>query len=121
MAKDLVYGMEAGEVRQVSKRDRVLVVFLSVVLFIILLRRPIALLNGWRADQYFSKGRAREAVRAFKKGLLIDPNNAQLHDSLGWLYERRKLKDQAIKEYRKAIELKIDDPKTYFALGINGY
>jgi len=104
--------------RQISKRDRVLVVFLSVSLFIIFLRRPIALLNGWRGDQYFSKGRTREAIRAYRKGLLIDPRNAELHDSLGWLYRRRNLKDKAIAEYRKAIELKIDDPQTYFELGM---
>ena len=54
------------------------------------------------------KGRTDDAIRAFKKSILLNPKFAEAHNNLGAALEEKGLPDDAIQEYRQAIRLKPD-------------
>ncbi|GHT53880.1 hypothetical protein FACS189451_06600 [Bacteroidia bacterium] len=59
-------------------------------------------------NQSISKGKTAEAVDYLDAAIAKDPENAQLYDVLGQVYEQDKKTDDAIKYMKKALELKPD-------------
>ena len=49
--------------------------------------------------------------------VLYRPVTFRAHKSLGWLYLERNLKEKALKEFEKAIELEPEDPEPYYEIG----
>lgn len=65
------------------------------------------------------KGELDEAEKSFRMAIWIDPNHAEVHNSLGaFLCDRRHDYDGAITAFRRAIELGINDSKVYCNLGV---
>lgn len=59
-------------------------------------------------NQSISKGKSSEAITLLDAAIAKDPTNAQLYDVLGQVYEQDKKTDEAIKNMKKALELKPD-------------
>jgi tetratricopeptide (TPR) repeat protein len=75
-------------------------------------------------NQSISKGKSGEAIAYLDAAIVKDPENAQLYDVLGQIYEGEKNNDEAIKYMKKALELKPDSVdflshlgRVYFNLG----
>ncbi|MDP1808418.1 MAG: tetratricopeptide repeat protein [Actinomycetota bacterium] len=105
--------------RDISKRDRLIVVLLTVISGILLFRPMIAYFNVWRGDQYAHTGQIQEAARAYRKALLLDPNNAPAHDGLGNAYESLNQFNKAIAEYEKAVKAAPQLAYYHYILGIS--
>jgi tetratricopeptide (TPR) repeat protein len=76
-------------------------------------------------NQSISKGKSNEAIGYLDAAIAKDPDNAQLYDVLGQVYEGEKKIDEAIKYMKKALELKSDSVdflthlgRVYFNLGV---
>ncbi|MDR1610955.1 MAG: tetratricopeptide repeat protein, partial [Candidatus Symbiothrix sp.] len=59
-------------------------------------------------NQSISKGKSNEAIGYLDAAIAKDPDNAQLYDVLGQVYEGDRKIDEAIKYMKKAVELKPD-------------
>jgi len=59
-------------------------------------------------NQDISKGKSNEAIDLLNTAIAKTPNNAQLYDVLGQVYEGDKKSDEAIQNMKKAVDL---DPK----------
>lgn len=105
-------------VPEISKKDRILVVILTIFLAVIILRPFIVELTIWRGDQYWMSGQFKAGLRAYKKALFLDPNNARIHDTLGYLYQKLGYPEKAISEYEKAIKADPKNADYYFYLGM---
>ena len=75
-------------------------------------------------NQSISKGKSGDAIAYLDAAIAKDPENAQLYDVLGQVYEGEKKNDEAIKYMKKALELKPDSidflshlGRVYFNLG----
>jgi len=64
-----------------------------------------------------AKGERREAEKAFRRSIQIDPSFAQAHNNLGYLLEQEGELAEAMAEYRKAIESVPGDRQAHFNLG----
>ena len=49
--------------------------------------------------------------------MLEDPSNFNAHFNIGILYYRNNLFDEAIREFKKVIEINPDDSEAYYNLG----
>lgn len=68
-------------------------------------------------DLSFTQGRHQEAVEVIQAGLLVDPLDANLHDTLGKTLTRMKRYDEAMASLQRALALQPDDPNIYFDIG----
>lgn len=68
----------------------------------------LALVRGDRFDE--AQERAEAAVRA-------DPNLADAHELLGGLFARKRQFPEAVREYRRALELRPESSRTHLRLG----
>jgi tetratricopeptide (TPR) repeat protein len=75
-------------------------------------------------NQSITKGKTSEAIDYLEAAIAKNPENAQLYDVLGQVYEGDKKNDEAIKYMKKALELKPDSVdflshlgRVYFNLG----
>jgi tetratricopeptide (TPR) repeat protein len=64
-------------------------------------------------DKFYENGNIQEAIKEFKLALELDPNNVNVHNSLGVCYGLQSDYDLAITEFQKAIAI---DPGEYMAL-----
>jgi len=76
-------------------------------------------------NQNIIKGKFDESVDLLNKAIAKNPDNAQLYDVLGQVYEQKSNTDEAIKYMKKALEIKPDSVdflthlgRVYFNLGI---
>jgi CubicO group peptidase (beta-lactamase class C family) len=65
-------------------------------------------LNDWAYRMMNGGGKPKEALEIFKLNAFLYPTSANVHDSLGEAYLTNGNREQAIKSYRKSLEL---DPK----------
>jgi tetratricopeptide (TPR) repeat protein len=75
------------------------------------------------ADSHFKKGyelyhegNLDDALVELDASLGVDPDKAETHLLIGDIYERRRMFDEAIKEYEEALKLSPDDQMTKFKL-----
>jgi tetratricopeptide (TPR) repeat protein len=101
----------------ISKRDRVIILTLSLISFIIIFRPIIAYLNAWRGDQYLHINKKEESRIAFKKAVLLDPTNASYYSILAYLVQPIN-KNESIYFYKKAIKFDPKNHENYFYLGL---
>jgi Flp pilus assembly protein TadD len=71
-----------------------------------------------RAIAYARSGRAKDAILAFHKVLVMDPRSAEAHYNLGVLYEELRDNDRAAGEYEAAIALNPAEANAHNNLGI---
>lgn len=79
-----------------------------------------------RIDKFQRKGEFRNAVEYCQTALSSDPQNAQLHVSLGDLYltwhldihQSKNYIDLAITEYQRALETDLDTTEIHYKLGV---
>lgn len=64
-------------------------------------------------DKHYEKGDIDAAVEEFKKALILDPSNVNVHNSLGVCYGLRGDYDKAKEAFHTAVSL---DPREYMAL-----
>ena len=76
---------------------------------------PTAYLNLGSA--HIIKGRLDEAIAAYKKALVINPNFADAHTNLGIAYGRKGRLDEAIHEYKKALAINPNSANAHSNLG----
>lgn len=63
-----------------------------------------------------SRGRPEEALKIYKKLLLVKPDHQVAWERMGNAYRELMRYDEAIEAYQKAIELDADDPSSYYNL-----
>jgi len=78
-----------------------------------------------RINQSINNGRMSEAVDLLNTAIAKNPDNAQLYDVLGQVYEGDKKTDEAIQSMKKAVELEPENidflthlGRVYFNLGV---
>ena len=64
----------------------------------------------------FNQARYQEAFEVAQAGLLIDPLDANLHNTLGKILRRMKRYDESMASLQRALALQPDDPNIYFAI-----
>jgi tetratricopeptide (TPR) repeat protein len=67
---------------------------------------------------YLRRKRWKDAERAFKKALEIDPDSAEGHDGLGVVYRWQKRPAEAVHEHMQSIALLHYRPQTHLHLGL---
>ncbi len=70
---------------------------------------------------YAEKGMFDNAINAYKKLLVIEPDNAHAHYSLGTLYSKKAMFDDAADELWKAVEIEPDMTEAHYNLGLIYY
>jgi tetratricopeptide (TPR) repeat protein len=75
--------------------------------------------GGYNADIYFNKGyalnslgRHMEAIDAYDKAILLEPNDADAYKYKGEVFANRGMLDEAQKLYDKAVEVYSQSNKT---------
>jgi tetratricopeptide (TPR) repeat protein len=63
-----------------------------------------------------SRGRPEEALKIYKKLLVVKPDHQVAWERMGNAYRELMRYDEAIEAYQKAIELDPDDPSSYYNL-----
>jgi tetratricopeptide (TPR) repeat protein len=69
-------------------------------------------------DNFYEEGKIPEAIDEFKLALEIDPNNVNVHNSLGVCYALQNRYDEAIAEFRQAITLDGEEYMALYNLGL---
>lgn len=73
------------------------------------------------AWNYYNKGDKKTAMKRFNQAWLLDPYNAQAFFGFAFLISEQGNRDEAIKYYKRAIELKADYPMALSNLGCQYY
>ena len=69
-----------------------------------------------QANFLHSRGRPEEALKIYKKLLVVKPDHQVAWERMGNAYRELMRYDEAIESYQKAIELDRDDPSSYYNL-----
>jgi tetratricopeptide (TPR) repeat protein len=69
-------------------------------------------------DKFYEEGKRQEAINEFKLALELDPNNANVLNSLGVCYGLQSQYDSAIAEFQKAIAIDPGEHMTLYNLGL---
>ncbi len=69
-------------------------------------------------DNLYEEGQIPEAIDEFKLALEIDPNNVNVHNSLGVCYGLQNRYDSAIAEFKQAIALDREEYMALYNLGL---
>lgn len=69
------------------------------------------------ANQFSAKGQFAEAIKAYKKSITANANNANVHYNLGNVYVAVDKIDEAVKEYLAAIKIYPLSPEYHRNLG----
>lgn len=70
-------------------------------------------------NEFFKAGEADNAIEEYKNALELNPNNAEAHIKLGFLfYNVKQMYEEGMAHYYKAIQLNPDDPRIYHDLGM---
>ncbi len=70
------------------------------------------------ADQLYQKGEIQGAIEEFKKALLLDPSNVNVHNSLGVCYGVLGAYEKAIKSFEEAIRLDSKEVMATYNVGL---
>lgn len=70
------------------------------------------------ADRYFREGLWDRAIDLHRELLRTDSDNASAHYHLGYAYGQQERHQEEIKEYRKAVQLGLEDADLFFNLGM---
>lgn len=62
--------------------------------------------------ELYHEGRHDDAIVELDASLGVNPDNAEAHLLIGDIYERRRMFDEAISEYKEALRLSPDDKMT---------
>jgi len=68
--------------------------------------------------EYANKGKYDEAISEMKKGIDLDPLDAEVHLNLGVVYANKKDYDTAIIEIEESVKLKSDDVLAHYVLAM---
>ncbi|MBS1797443.1 MAG: tetratricopeptide repeat protein [Acidobacteria bacterium] len=80
---------------------------------------PLETESYWRLGKLLAgEDQGREAIDVLRRGLLIDPNDKDLHNILGGLYSELGMHDDAIAVRRRYVELAPAEPNAYDSLGL---
>ena len=67
------------------------------------------------------KGGGEDAMNKINKNIAADPNNSNLYAVRGSLYDKQKKNDLALADYKKAVELDVNNFDAQFNLGVYNY
>ena len=68
-------------------------------------------------EAYSNLGQNEQAIKAYRKGLLIEPGDADAWFGLGYAYSSLDQNDQAIKAYREALRIRPEYAEVWVSLG----
>jgi len=68
-------------------------------------------------DRFYESGRLEEAVEEFQRALTLDPDNVNVHNSLGVCYANMGKFEEAVAEFFRATELEPNDFMAHYNLG----
>jgi tetratricopeptide (TPR) repeat protein len=78
---------------------------------------PYSFLRAGLANEH--TGDHAGAERAYRRGLELDPNDAELHNALGWTLFQEGRTQEAVAEYERALAAKPDSAKTHNNLALS--
>ncbi len=68
-------------------------------------------------DRFYESGRLEEAVQEFQSALTLDPDNVNVHNSLGVCYANMGKFEEAVAEFSRVTELEPNDFMAHYNLG----
>jgi len=68
-------------------------------------------------DRFYESGRLDEAVQEFQRALTLDPDNVNVHNSLGVCYANMGKFEEAVAEFSRVTELEPSDFMAHYNLG----
>ena len=68
-------------------------------------------------DRFYESGRLEEAVQEFQSALTLDPDNVNVHNSLGVCYANMGKLEEAVAEFSRVTELEPNDFMAHYNLG----
>jgi tetratricopeptide (TPR) repeat protein len=68
-------------------------------------------------DRFYESGRLEEAVQEFQRALTLDPDNVNVHNSLGVCYANMGKFEEAVAEFSRVTELEPNDFMAHYNLG----
>ncbi len=89
-----------------------------VILFTLLIKPFMADQLIKRADAYYSFGFYDDAIRQYKKAILLNKSDSYAWMSLGNSFKAKKEVDKAIAAFREAVKVAPDDRAANFKLGM---
>src|SRR6185369_29778 len=69
------------------------------------------------AESYHAQGKPGEAMAHFEKALLIDPNQVQVHSSLGVYYLEAGRMNDSLEHLKRALEIQPDFGDAHYNIG----
>lgn len=96
-------------VNRVSKKDRLLILLLTLFLAIIFMRPFLAFQSFMRGYSYTELNEPVKAVKHLKRSLYLNDKNDQAWSFLGYNLKKLNRIEESKQAYRKALELNPDD------------
>jgi len=111
----------ACETGRVSKRDRVIMLFLVIIPVIFLFRPFIAFQSFSRANSFLDAGFYKEAIHHYQRSIVLKQNFWEAYSWLGFAYQKEGQIEKSIDAYKKAIKLNPNDKQVCLELGLLYY
>lgn len=108
----------SASIRKVSKRERLLILILSLTFALVFLRPFISFQSMMRGYSYTELGEPQKAIKHLKRAISLYEKNDQAWSLLAYNLNKLKRTDESIDAYKKALKLNPKDVQaaTEFAL-----
>ena len=103
---------------EIGKRGNYIISAVLIAASFIALRPVLAYLLYRRAGDYMSAMVVPDAARSYKKALAFNEKDVDSRNWLAYCYNIMGRNDEAMVEYKKAIELDPDDVEALFYVGM---
>jgi len=101
-----------------NKFKKILLVLITVTLLLVIFRSFVADQIRLKGDGYMGYNMFKDAIRQYRKAVVLDPASSQIRTCLGYAYKRASDRKNAMKAYKKAVELDSQNIIAYHHLGI---
>ena len=102
----------------VTRFKKLCLSFIFVCFWLILLKPFIIYQLATRGGGYLTYNMHNDAIRQYKKALLLSPHNSEIMNWLGFAYKSAGDKKKAIDTYKKAIKINPQNLEAYHDLGV---
>jgi tetratricopeptide (TPR) repeat protein len=95
--------------QRISKLDRLIMLFLAIILSAIFLRPLISYQSYMRGYSYTELGKPEQAIKHLKKSIMLNEKNDQAWSLLAYNLNKTGNKKESLKAYEKTLQLNPED------------